>query len=160
MAHNDDSPGCMIAFVALHIYLDRAGTGRCAPNPELCQQPVSARGLLVGCLAAPAGICPTLERATVATMVLQTIRNIRSRRRKSRCLHTKERGGGASCPTVAAAAAWADGARRPRPTCRRLVAARVARRAAAASGKVSAGAARRAPRAGLLRFAGARRALR
>ena len=60
--------------MALHIYLDRAGTGRCAPNPELCQQPVSARGLLVGCLAAPAGICPTLERATVATMVLQTIK--------------------------------------------------------------------------------------
>ena len=40
MAHNDDSPGCMIAFVALHIYLDHAGTslapGR-APHlaPEL-----------------------------------------------------------------------------------------------------------------------------
>ena len=53
----------------------------------------SSDALLVGCLAAPAGICATLERATVATMVLQTIRNIRSRRRKSRCLHTKERGG-------------------------------------------------------------------
>ena len=69
-------------------------------------------------------------------------------------------GGGKHRPTVAAAAVWADGAPPLRPTCRRLVAARVARRAAAASGKVSAGAARRAPRAGLLRFAGARRALR
>ena len=67
--------------------LDRAC---CAAEPELCQR----LRLLVGCLAAPAGICATLERATVATMVLQTIRNIRSRRRKSRCLHTKERGGG------------------------------------------------------------------
>ena len=51
---------------------------------------------LVGCLAAPASICATLERATVATMVLQTIRNIRSRRRKSRCLQTREGGGEAS----------------------------------------------------------------
>ena len=54
--------------------------------------------LLMGCLAAPAGICATLERATVATMVLHTIRNIRSRRRKSRCLHTKERRGGKHRP--------------------------------------------------------------
>ena len=139
-------PGCMIAFVALYIYLDRAGTVSLAPataaTPNFANSRSSARRGCMGCLAAPAGICATLERATVATMVLQTIRNIRSRRRKSRCLHTKERGGRASCPTVAAAAAWADGAQRLRPTCRRLVAARVARRAAAASGKGSVGAAR------------------
>ena len=62
------------------------------PNPNFTNGRAQMR-LLMGCLAAPAGICATLERATVATMVLQTIRNIRSRRRKSRCLHTKERGG-------------------------------------------------------------------
>ena len=149
----------MIAFVALHIYLDRAGTGRAQPNPELCQQPGS-----------DAAAWAASQRQLVSAP-----RGARHRRYDGSPDHKehpqpapqvkvpsyqREGGGEASCPTVAAAAAWADGARRLRPTCRRLVAARVARRAAAASGAVSVGAARRAPPAGLLRFAGARRAFR
>ena len=82
----------MIAFVALHIYLDRAGTVAGAqPNPNFANS--RSRCGCACCLAAPAGICATLERATVAKMVLQNIRNIRSRRRKSRCLQTREGGG-------------------------------------------------------------------
>lgn len=88
----------MIAFVALHIYLDHAGTSL-APGRAPISRPNFGQNhdrllLLHGLPAAPASTCATLERATVAKMVLQqTIRNIRSRRRKSRCLHTKERGG-------------------------------------------------------------------
>ena len=95
MAHNE-SPGLYDCVCGL-TYLSgscRDGALR-SRTPNFANSRAHVR-LLVGCLAAPAGICPTLERATVATMVLQTIRNIRSQRRKSRCLQTREGGGEAS----------------------------------------------------------------
>ena len=47
--------------------------------------------LLVGCLGSWS--LRHLKRSTVATMVLQSIRNIRGRRGKSRCLHIKTEDG-------------------------------------------------------------------